>query len=82
MTESDVYAFLGTVFKEVFGRDITPQPSLTAQEVVGWDSFKQVEITLALEEKYDIRIRARELNNVANVGDLVALVVKKVQDAA
>ena len=82
MTESDVYAFLGTVFKGVFGRDITPQPTLTAQEVVGWDSFKQVEITLALEEKYDIRIRARELNNVANVGDLVALVVKKVQDSA
>jgi len=79
MNESEVYSFLGEVFADVFGRsDITLHPALTAQDVVGWDSFKQVEITLALEEKYGIRIRTKELNDVANLGDLVALVVRKV----
>jgi acyl carrier protein len=79
MSESEVYVFLKEVFRDVFGRDdIALHPALTAQDVVGWDSFKQVEIILALEEKYGIRIRARELNNVANVGDLVALVVQRI----
>jgi acyl carrier protein len=78
MSESDVYSFLSQVFADVFGRsDISLHPGLTAQDVVGWDSFKQVEITLALEDKYGIRIRTRELNDVANLGDLVTLVVKK-----
>jgi acyl carrier protein len=75
MTDSDVYAFLKIVFTAVFGRDdITPHPGLTAHDVVGWDSLKQVEIALALERHYGIRLRTRDLNNTANVGELVALV--------
>jgi len=78
MTEDDVYTFLRQVFKDLFGRDdIGLHPELTAQDVVGWDSFRQVEITLALEEKFNIRIRTKETNNLANLGDLVALVLKK-----
>ena len=78
MSESEIYVFLRQVFEDVFGRsDISLHPALTARDVVGWDSFKQVEITLALEEKYNIRIRTKELNDVANLGDLVALVVRK-----
>jgi len=78
MDQSEVYVFLKQVFSEVFGRDdIILHPGLTAQDVVGWDSFRQVEITLALEDKFGIRIRTKELNNLANVGDLVGLVVQK-----
>ena len=78
MDRSDVFTFLGSVFREVFGRDdIVIHAGLTAKDVMGWDSFKQVEITLALEENYGIRIRTRELNNVANVGDLADLVLQK-----
>ena len=79
MDRSDIFSFLGAVFHDVFGRDdIVIHPGLTAKDVVGWDSFKQVEITLALEEKYGIRIRTRELNDVDNVGDLADLVLRKV----
>ncbi len=83
MTDTDVYAFLKTVFADVFGRsDVTLHPGLCAQDVVGWDSFRQVEITLALEEEYEIRIRTRELEEVANLGDLASLVLKKVNGKA
>lgn len=83
MNEADVYTFLRQVFKDLFGRDdIVLHPELTAQDVVGWDSFRQVEITLSLEEKFDIRIRTKEINNLSNLGDLVALVLKKTGKAA
>jgi acyl carrier protein len=82
MRESEIYEFLKEVFKDIFGRDdIFLSPALTAQDVVGWDSFRQVEITLALEERYGIRIRTKELSNVANLGDLVALVLRKTESA-
>jgi acyl carrier protein len=78
MNEADVYTFLRQVFNDVFDRDdIALHPGLTAQDVVGWDSFRQVEITLALEEKFGIHIRTKEINNLANLGDLVALVLRK-----
>jgi acyl carrier protein len=78
MTEADIYQFLDGVFRDLFKRgDIVLQADLSAADVVGWDSFRQVEITLALEERYGIRIRTRELDEVANLGDLVALTLGK-----
>lgn len=82
MQEAEVYLAFKDIFADVFGRtDIPISPTLSAKDVVGWDSFKQVEITLALEEKYDIRIRTKDLNDVASVGDLVALVLRKANTA-
>ena len=79
---TDIYEFLSQVFRDVFGRtDITVHPGLTAADVVGWDSFKQVEIILALEEKFAIRIRPRDVANARNVGEL-AQVVQQKRDAA
>jgi len=78
MNRAEIYSFLQQVFAEVFGRDdIVIHPCLTAADVVGWDSFRQVEITLAMEERFAIRIRTKELNNLTNVGDLVTLVLQK-----
>jgi acyl carrier protein len=78
MTDADVYAFLKNVFRDVFDREgLTPHPTLTARDVVGWDSFRQVAIILALEEKYGVRFRSKELDEVTNLGDLVALVMRK-----
>jgi acyl carrier protein len=83
MSDADIYAFLKNVFRDVFGRaDIALHPELTAADVVGWDSFRQVEIIVALEEKYGVRIRTKELNDVATLGDLVALVARKRGTAA
>ncbi len=80
MDEAVIYDFLRDAFKTVFGRtDIVLHPGLAAGDVVGWDSFRQVEIILALEAQYAIRIRARESNETANLGELVALVMRKCQ---
>ena len=79
MSEAEIYVFLRQVFAQVFDRDdIELHPALAARDVVGWDSFRQVEINLALEEKFNIRIRTREMQDVANLGDLVALVTRKI----
>jgi acyl carrier protein len=83
MNDSEVYAFLDQTFKSVFNRDtIVISPELSAQDVLGWDSLKQVEITLALEERFGVRIRTKELARLSNVGDLVNLVVQKVGQSA
>ena len=80
MDKATVFRFLRGAFAMVFARnDIRLHPGLTAADVMGWDSFRHVEIILALEAEYGIRIRAREANAAATLGDLVALVVRKCQ---
>jgi acyl carrier protein len=76
--ESEIYDALNGIFREVFLRDdIVLAPQMTAKDVQGWDSFKQIEILLALEEKYGIKFRTKELDGLANVGDLARTVLTK-----
>jgi len=79
MTESDVYAALTEIFHEVFLReDLVLTPGLTAKDVEGWDSFRQIEIVISVEERYGIKFKTRELDALHNVGDLAAVVMAKV----
>jgi acyl carrier protein len=76
--EQTVYAELTEVFHDVFMRDdITLTPTLTAKQVQGWDSFKQIEIIMASEEKWKIRFNTRELDSLLSVGDLANLIIAK-----
>lgn len=76
-TEAEITDSLSGIFAEVFGRDIPLHPALTAKDVAGWDSFKQIEIIMATEERYNIRFSTRELDSLQSVGDLIRVVAGK-----
>ncbi len=78
MTEAEVYPKLTAILREVFDRDdIEAIPTLAADQVEGWDSFKQVEILIAVQEEFSLKFSSRELDSLKNVGDLVSIVVAK-----
>jgi acyl carrier protein len=77
MTEAALYETLSEIFRDVFMRDVELRPNLTAKDVPGWDSFKQIEIIVALEERYGIKFHTRELDSLHSVGDLVRVLSSK-----
>ncbi len=80
-SEADIYGALTQIFRDVFVREDLPlTPELTGEDIEGWDSFKQVEIILATEEHFRIRMKAREIDALRNVGDFARLVALKVAE--
>jgi acyl carrier protein len=77
MSEDAFYPVLTEIFRDVFMRPVALRPELTARDVPGWDSFKQIEIIVALEERYGIKFHTRELDALHNVGDLVRVLAQK-----
>jgi len=78
MTEAEIYSALTTIFYDVFLRDdLVLTPKLSAKDVPGWDSFKQIEILIATEQHFGIKLSTREIDALTNVGDLVSTVAKK-----
>ncbi len=78
MQEAELYDQLTEIFRDVFMReDLALTPELTAKDVPGWDSFKQIEIIIAVEEKYGVKFHTRELDSLHNVGDLARVVMSK-----
>jgi acyl carrier protein len=78
MAEPQIYQSLTTIFRDIFLRDdLVLTPALSARDVPDWDSFKQIEIIIAVEEHYRIKFRTRELDSLNTVGDLVQLIASK-----
>jgi acyl carrier protein len=78
MTEKEAYDRLTELFHEVFGReDIVLQPKMTANDVKGWDSFTHLNLIVGVEMRFGIRIHTSEIENLQNVGDLVAVILAR-----
>lgn len=69
---------LTEVFRQVF-EDPTIQltPSTTADQVEGWDSMSHVNLIMAVENRFDIRFKPKEVVSFKNVGDLARCVESK-----
>jgi acyl carrier protein len=76
--QRQIYQNLTEIFHDVFMRsDITLTPELTAKDVADWDSFKQIEIVMATEERFGIKLTTREIDGLKNVGDLVGVIARR-----
>ncbi len=49
-------------------------PASKAADFAGWDSVRQVAIVLAVEERFGLRFRAREIDGLRCVQDIIDLI--------
>jgi acyl carrier protein len=78
MAEAAIYETLTAIFRDAFlNDDLLLTPGLSAADVQGWDSYKQIELIIAIEEHYGIKFRTRDLDGLDNVGDLVRVIAEK-----
>ena len=66
------------ILKQLNLDDFDLQDETIAPEVPGWDSLNHINIILAVEEKFGIKFKSRELLQLKCVGDLQKLVDSKV----
>ena len=78
MADAAIYEALSEIFRDVFLRDdLVLSPELSAKDVSGWDSLKQIEILIAVQEHFSIKFRTADLDNMNNIGDLVRVIAAK-----
>ena len=74
----DVFPIVLDQFRIVFkDPSLTLQSDMSTGDCPGWDSFKNIEILLACENKFNIRFRSKEIDALKTVGDLVAAIELK-----
>ncbi len=75
MNEAQIYEDLTLIIRDVLmHEDVHLSPGLTAKEVQGWDSFKMIEIVMAVESHFAIKVPSKKLDSLEKVGDLVDLI--------
>jgi len=66
------------IFREVLDQpDLELIPSMTAQDVEGWDSLNHVRLIVGIEREFGIRMKGSEVVKAACVGDLLTIISEK-----
>lgn len=78
MNHDEILAQLNAIIADVLDQpDLKVSPMTTAADVEGWDSFNHINIILAVESRFGIKINTAEIEELHSVGTLVALVERK-----
>jgi acyl carrier protein len=78
MEESQLRSQITDVFRDVLNHPrLDLADGLTARDVDGWDSLSHIDLIVALEGRFKIKLTTGEVSKLGNVGDLVALIRRK-----
>jgi acyl carrier protein len=80
VTGADILSQVRDIIADVLDQpDLQVTPATTAENVDGWDSFNHINIVVAIESHFGIKIHTAEIEELRNVGELVEVVERKLK---
>jgi acyl carrier protein len=78
MDKAQVLAEVSEIIRDVLDLpDLVVTRETSAENVEGWDSFNHINIVVAVEAHFRVKIHTAEIEELKNVGELVDLVGQK-----
>ncbi len=78
--DESIWSKMTEIFRETFDEDdLTIGPDTTAADVEDWDSVTHVQLMVALEQGFDIKFFTGEIASLENVGEMAALIQRKLE---
>ena len=82
MQEQEIFEQVQEIFRDVFDEDdLTLTRETSAADIEDWDSLAQIRLVVAMEKQFRIKIPAKELQGLANVGEMLDFIRGKLQMA-
>ena len=81
MNNEQVWDTLVMVMRQTFDRDdLVVTHDMTARDVSEWDSLSNVELMVAVESTFRVRLRTGEIAGLRNVGELRDVIASRIRD--
>ena len=79
MNAADIKAELTKLFRDVFDDDsLELRDDMTAKNVEGWDSLTNIDLVVAVEKRFKIKLTTKDVVGLKNVGELLRLIEQRV----
>lgn len=80
MSITEVYPTLVDIFREELRSPVLLiEPSMTHDDIPGWDSAATVAIIMSVEERFDLELSASDLKGLFTVGDFVEMIQRHIK---
>ena len=81
MTREYIYEKMNEIFRNVFDDDsIELDDETSADDIEDWDSLEQINLVVSIENEFEMMFDMNEIANLANVGEMVDLILSKDKD--
>ena len=78
MTHEEVMKIVTGIFRDVFDDDtLVIEDSTNSSDIEDWDSLEHIALIVSMEKEFDLRFDLKEVNKLANVGEMVDLIASK-----
>ncbi len=78
MTREEVFARLTEVFRTVFDdEDIELTETTTAKDIEDWDSFEHINLIVAVEKEFSIKVPMGKVTTMKDVGEMVDIIIEE-----
>lgn len=78
MEKTEIVEKLTPVFRKVFANNtLELTDELSALDVENWDSLSHMLLIAEVESSFAIKFRLKDLNKMANVGDMIDIISSK-----
>lgn len=78
MNMDEIIIELTPLFRSEFDDQVlVVRPDMTAADVENWDSITNIQLIVAIENKYKIRFTSREIQDFKNVGEICESIIAK-----
>lgn len=81
MKREEVLKILTAIFQNNFDNDeIQLTDETSSADIEDWDSLEQINLVVAVQDKFKVRFNIEEVNSMSNVGEMVDFIIKKVNE--
>lgn len=73
MERKEIYSKLNEIFMDVLDLDESPNlnDAMSADDIEEWDSLAHVQLIVAIQKEFGIKVSSGEILNWRNVGEMV-----------
>ncbi len=78
MTREEVFERLTGVFRTVFDdEEITLSETTTSKDIEDWDSFEHINLIVAVEKEFSIKVPMGKVTTMKDVGEMVDIILEE-----
>ena len=78
MTHNEIMEKVQRIFREVFDDDtLVIEDSTNSSDIEDWDSLEHITLVVSIEKEFGLKFDLKEVNELANVGEMVDLIASK-----
>ncbi len=78
MTREEVFTRLTGVFREIFDDDsIELSETTTSKDIEDWDSFEHINLIVAVEKEFSIKVPMGKVTTMKDVGEMVDIILEE-----